>query len=137
MTIQEFENYLDQFQDNLSASDTILLDIVSPLIQDMKQRAPYASGDLQRSISAFVNNGTIKFNMRYYGVFQNYGVGGSESSPSNLKPVPKFGIDVQPSDGQYFRFRNRRFGLPSQQFFDIEQMTDYIVEQYENTITEE
>lgn len=137
MSLDDFDDYLDSIATDLQDSDRILLEIVEPLLADMRRRAPVATGTLQRSISAFVNNGTIKFNMRYYGVYQNYGVGGSESSPTNLKEVPQFGLDVQPSDPPYFRFENRRFGLPSQQFFDVEQMTDYIVTQYENTIAEE
>lgn len=137
MTIEEFENELDALGQNLQNSDALLLEIVSPILQMMKQRAPMATGKLKSSISAFVNNGFIKFNMLYYGAFQNYGVGGSESSPIGLKEVPKFGIDQQPSQGSYYRFRTRRFGLPPQEFFNIEQMTDYIVSQYENIITEE
>lgn len=137
MSIEEFEDYLDNIGEDLRNSDAILLDIVSPILSMMKQRAPVATGKLKSSISAFVNDGSVKFNMLYYGAYQNYGVGGSESSPTNLKEVPKFGIDQQPSSGSFYRFRNRRFGLPAQQFFDIEQMTDYIVTEYENTITEE
>ena len=137
MTEREFEDYLDNIGQDLRNSDALLLEIVSPILQMMKQRAPYATGKLQSSIGAFVNNGTIKFNMLYYGAYQNYGVGGSESSPTNLKEVPKFGIDQQPSNGSFYRFRNRRYGLPAQEFFNIEQMTDYIVSEYENIITEE
>jgi len=135
MTIEEFENYLDaNIISELRDADRILLDIVGPLIEDMKNRAPYSTGVLKNSISAFVNDGTIKFNMVYYGAYQNYGVSGTEDNLGTT--VPRFGIDQRPSNGEYYEFQNRRLGIPRTQFFDIEQMTDYIVTQYENTIGE-
>ena len=134
MTEREFEDYLDNIGQDLRNSDAILLEIVSPILQMMKQRAPYATGKLQSSIGAFVNNGTIKFNMLYYGAYQNYGVKGTEDDLGVAVPE---GIDQRPSFGAKYAFRKRRYGLPRQEFFNIEQMTDYIVSEYENIITEE
>jgi hypothetical protein len=131
MTVEEFENELGRLGEELQDSDAILLDIVGPLLENMKRRAPYATGKLQSSIGAIVNNGTIKFNMLYYGAYQNYGVSGTED---NLGTTVEYGVDQRPSNGTNYEFQNRRFGIPRTQFFDVESMTNYIVTEYENRI---
>ena len=133
MTVEEFEQQLSRLGEELQDSDAILLDIVGPLLENMKRRAPYATGKLQSSIGAIVNNGTIKFNMLYYGAYQNYGVSGTEDS---LGTPVQFGVDQRPSNGTNYEFQNRRFGIPRTQFFDVESMTNYIVTEYENRIAD-
>lgn len=132
MSIEEFEGYLEGLGETLQDSDAILLDIVSPVLEMMKRRAPYATGKLQSSIAAFVNNGTVKFNMLVYGAYQNYGVSGTQD---NLGTEVQFGVDPRPrSTAGVYQFQNRRFGIPRTQFFDVETITEYIASEYENRI---
>ncbi len=127
MTPQELAAELGQIGEELSDPQSILTELGSEITESMKRNVPVDTGALKQSIRYVVNGNTIEFYMREYGFFQNYGVGGSASSPINLVSVPAFGV-VQPSSPPYYRFSTRRFGLPSQTFFNYDNILNTITD---------
>jgi len=76
---------------------------------------------------------TIQFVMNYYGPFQNYGVSGTEDSFGVSVPLE---VQPTPSNGKNYAFTKRRFGLPRQEFFDLEEMRTDIVNGLQRRIDE-
>ena len=128
MTPGELAAELGQLGDDLSNPQELLAEYADEVVENMKANVPVDTGTLRNSIRwGFTGDTQLEFYMREYGFFQNYGVGGSASSPINLVSVPAFGV-VQPSSPPYYRFRTRRFGLPSQTFFNFDNIQNTIIE---------
>ena len=135
MTVEDFENELANLGQEIRDTATQgVLDVLSPIIARMQERAPIATGRLKASIGAVLGpDYTIQFVMAYYGPFQNYGVSGTEDSFGVSVPTE---VEPTPSNGENYAFTKRRFGLPRQDFFDIEQMRTDIVDGLQRRIDE-
>lgn len=134
MTIEEFERELAGLGTKITTdAQDILIDVLGEVTRDMARRAPVATGALQRSIGYVVNpDNTFAIQMLFYGPFQNYGVSGTEQQlglpvPAEVEPIP-FGT------GNTYQFTRRRFGLPPQPFFDLEQIRDYVATRVEEEL---
>ena len=136
MTAADFIQDLNALGEELSDPQSILTEIGEQITSEMKRLAPVDTGALRNSISYTITGNQILINMLDYGAFQNYGVGGSSSSPINLTPVPAFGI-IQPSSPPYYRFRTREFGLRAQQFFNMDTITNQVADAFADAVNEE
>lgn len=143
MTVEQFEAQLGNLGENLDNIQTILTEIGGRIVDDMKANAPADSGDLRNSIQARITDSTLQVEMLAYGVFQNYGVDGTNRSVANS--VPQFGIEPQPAAGSKFGFSGDytmiggdlpfgvrkkiyQLGIRPQPFFNIDDMSELITE---------
>lgn len=131
------QNAFDVFQETIQEVedlDVAIQRLATQIVTEMREQAPVDTGDLQRSIKLNLDRYKFIIEMLDYGSFQNYGVGGSTSSPTNLKPV-EFGVEPRPSSEPFYAFESRRFGLQSQQFFNVETIESRLTEIIEEQIT--
>ena len=133
MDIEDFENMIDQFGENISNLDNTLLGVVGRLVAEMKRRAPVDTGDLRRSIQGTIRDNQISFQMVYYGMFQNYGVSGTEDSLGVRVPE---GVFPRPRNGNNYAFGVRKTGLERQVFFDLDYMAEEIANEIANRATD-
>lgn len=133
MTVEDFERELSDLGQNIiDVGRGHLLDILDPIISEMRRHAPVATGHLMSSISAQLGpDYSITLGMAYYGPFQNYGVSGTQDFLG--VPVPTE-VGPPPSNGVNYKFRKRRFGLPRQEFFDLDNMRTEIVEKLQERL---
>ena len=124
MTVDELVADLGMLGQELSDPQSLLTEIAEPIVAEMKRRAPVDTGALRNSIGYEINGTELSFDMLYYGMFQNYGVKGTEDSRG--LPVP-FGL-LPPRVGNTYSFRKRRFGLRNQTFFNYDTIIDTIAE---------
>ena len=133
--LRDFENFLEGVGEEISNISQLIAETMQPYIQQMIQRAPVRTGALVRSIGyTIVDNQTVSFNMLYYGPFQNYGVSGTQDLQGQVVP---FGVEPVPANGKFYQFRQRRFGLPAQTFFNIDDLRNQIVQDIENKLAQE
>lgn len=125
MTIEQFERAMDQFGQEISNLDGVLLAAGGRLVDQMKAAAPVDTGALKNSIQAVVQDNTLQIQMLVYGMFQNYGVKGTEDSLGITVPE---GVSPFPRTGDTYSFQTRRFGLPNQTFFNVDSMAEYLAE---------
>jgi|TARA_R110000851_G_scaffold246530_1_gene399181 hypothetical protein len=124
MTVDELVADLGMLGQELSDPQSLLTELAEPIVAEMKRRAPVDTGALRNSIGYTVNGNQIEFDMLYYGMFQNYGVKGTQDSTA--LPVP-FGL-LQPRVGNTYSFTKRRFGLRPQTFFNYDTITNTITD---------
>lgn len=122
MTVDEFISDLSALGEELSDPQSILTEIGTGITEEMKRLSPVDTGALRNSIGYEINGNQITFDMLYYGMFQNYGVSGTEDNMG--LPVP-FGL-LPPREGNTYSFRKRRFGLRNQTFFNYDTIIDTI-----------
>ena len=136
MTVEDFEAQMNDLGQALSSIDEVLLNAGGKLIADMKQKVPFDTGALYSSLGAVVEDNSLKISMLTYGAFQNYGVAGTDGD-SRFGVVDEVPSAVQPGPlrGSKYQFKERRFGLPAQDFFDTNTMTDYLAQAVEDYIT--
>lgn len=146
MTTDEFANALRGFGEDLRNIDNELLEIGGQIVKDLKQAAPRDSGALRNSIEAVVQDRSLQIQMLAYGVFQNYGVDGTNQRRANNVP---FGIDPAPSAGGRYGFSGNytmiggslpfgvrtaiyQKGLRPQNWFNLDNLGDQITQEIEN-----
>ncbi len=120
MTVEQFESFLGDYAERLEDIGADLTPLVSQMVNDLKSDAPVDKGDLRRSIVGAVQGDTVEFGWLNYGSFQNYGVSGTKDE---LGEKVDEAVSPFPRSGNKYKFKTRRFGLPAQDWFDIEQMT--------------
>lgn len=140
MTPQELAAELGQLGEALSNPQELLSELGDDIVTRMKANVPTDTGALRNSIRWGFNGDTqIEFFMLDYGVFQNYGVLPNYNTRTVHKPfASEFGTYKQPianPAGIYGVYSNRAFGLPSRQFYDELQITDFIGSQFLEDIT--
>lgn len=135
MTVEDFERELSDLGQEIRDTATQgVLDVLSPIIEQMRRRAPVDTGRLISSIAAQLGpEYSIQFFMLYYGAFQNYGVSGTQDSFGVSVPAE---VEPTPANGSNYAFTRRRFGLRRQEFFDIEQIREDIVAGLQQRIEE-
>lgn len=132
MTVEQFEQQLNQFGQEISNLDDVLLAAGGRLVEQMKALAPVDTGDLKNSIQAVVQDNTLQIQMLYYGMFQNFGVKGTQD---NLGVVVPEGVSPIPREGDKYSFKTRRFGIPNQTFFNVDSMADFVAQAVAENIT--
>lgn len=146
-TVDEFIAQLEEFGQRAVDLSDILSQVGSEITTKIKADAPDDTGALKSSISFEVNQDSLTLEMLNYGVFQNYGVGGTKSSPVTLKRVEGgiFGIPA----GTRFRFKSLTIGgslpypvrksivergLQAKSFFSIADITQEVALRLEEEI---
>ena len=146
-TVDEFIAQLEEFGQRAVDLSDILSQVGSEITTKIKADAPSDTGALKSSISFEVNQDSLTLEMLNYGVFQNYGVGGTKSSPVTLKRVEGgiFGIPA----GTRFRFKSLTIGgslpypvrksivergLQAKSFFNIQDISQEVAERLEEEI---
>ena len=124
MTVDDFIADLSALGQELSDPQDILSEIGSDITEEMRRLAPVDTGALKNSIGYTINGNQIEFKMLYYGFFQNYGVSGQSDSLGTTVP---FGL-LEPSNGSFYQFKKRAFGLRRQQFFNYDTITNQITD---------
>ena len=131
-----FDNFQTGIVDGLENLDRELQALATEIITEMRAMAPKDTGDLQKSIKFQLDRYSFRLEMLNYGAFQNYGVSGTNGvrTPFNLSDSDfrgevktPFGISTPISDGD-FNYRSRKFGIPSRQFYDLEQIQNRLGE---------
>ena len=130
---RDFFAELDNLTRNIEDMDSTLLAIAGRLVSEMKADAPVDIGNLRDSIQATVENNTLSFQMLVYGLFQNYGVAGTEGDSrfGVVDEVPA-GVLPPPLRGSKYQYKERAYGIPAQRFLDIE----YLATQIQQEIVE-
>lgn len=131
---------LSQFGQQATNLSDILTTIGGEITSDIKRKAPVNTGALRGSISFQVSMNSLELEMLNYGVFQNYGVKGTENDPG-VKATPDgiFGVAA----GYKFQFKSQTIGgslpfpvrrsiaqkgLKPKNFFSLKDITDEVVE---------
>ena len=132
----QFDNFQLGIVDGLENLDRELQALATEIVTEMRTLAPKDTGDLQKSIKFQLDRYSFRLEMLNYGAFQNYGVSGTNGvrTPFNLSDSDfrgevkaPFGITDPISDGD-FNYTSRRFGIPSRQFYDLEQIQNRLEE---------
>lgn len=133
---RDFFRALDQFGEEINNLDNTLLAIGAQLVERLKSRAPVDEGDLRDSIQATVQDNTLSIQMLVYGLFQNYGVAGTEGDSrfGVVEEVPSF-ITPPPKQSSKYQFKERRFGIPAQNWFNADALQMAVYDEIENRIT--
>ena len=126
MTVEQFESFLGEYAERLEDIGADLTPLVNEMVNDLKREAPYDKGNLRRSIVGAVRGDEVEFGWLYYGSYQNYGVSGTKDG---LGETVNEAVSPFPSRGSNYKFKTRRFGLPAQNWFDIDDMTQLIVDE--------
>ena len=134
MTVNEFEQQLGGFGESLQDITAILLQVAGPIVDDIKSRAPVDTGALKQSVQARVQGDSLFIEMIYYGMFQNFGVNGTEDRIANEVP---FGVSERPLSEPFYAFKQRRFGLPARGFFYVDLITEIVADGVAQQLTEE
>jgi len=134
MTVNEFEQQLGGFGQSLEDISAILLSIAGPIVDDIKSGAPVDTGALKQSVQARVQGDSLFIEMLYYGMFQNFGVNGTEDRVATEVP---FGVSERPTSEPFYAFKQRRFGLPARGFFDVDLITEIVADRVAQQLTEE
>jgi hypothetical protein len=140
MTVDEMNARLSQFGQQATDLTDILTQIGSEITGQIKRAAPVDTGALRSSISFNVSMNSLELEMLNYGVFQNYGVKGTENDPGAIAtPDGIFGVAA----GYKFQFKSQTIGgslpfpvrrsiaqrgLKPKQFFNLRDITDEVVE---------
>lgn len=140
MTVDEFNARLSEFGQQATDLTDILTTIGSEITSNIKRAAPVDTGALRSSISFLVQLNSLELEMLNYGMFQNYGVKGTENDPGAIStPDGIFGVAA----GYRFQFKSQTIGgslpfavrksiakkgLKPKQFFNLTDITNEVVE---------
>jgi hypothetical protein len=141
--ISNFNAFQETAGEFVSDMDRELSTLATRIVDDMRQRAPVASGDLRNSIKVNLDRYQIIFSMLAYGPYQNYGVEGNTlgGPQKNVLEDPaigrkhKFGTQFKMTGGDLSygaRTNIHRYGLNRQPFYSIEDIQDQMVDIIEN-----
>lgn len=134
MTVNEFEQQLSNFGQSLEDISSILLQIAGPIVDDIKSAAPVDTGALKQSVQARVQGDSLFIEMLYYGMFQNFGVNGTED---RIADEVAFGVSPRPLTEPFYAFKQRRFGLQPKRFFDADLLTEIVADSVAQQLTQE
>lgn len=145
MANQPADNLFFRLGEQLEDLDIGLQRLATQIVDEMRRNVPIDKGNLKESIQVTMDRFGFQISMLEYGFYQNYGVK-PDANPSAGAHKPfgnEFGSIKQPFgvivDDQVFgdfQYNNRRFGLPSRQFFDLDDYQERLIELVENQIEE-
>ena len=132
---RDFLDALENFGDSIENIDNYLLALGSKLVEEMKANAPVDQGDLKNSISAVVQDNSLVISMLTYGVFQNYGVGGTEGGSrfGIVEDVPA-GVLPRPTSEPQYKYQTKKYGIPAQNWFDLDTLRNAVFNEIENRL---
>jgi hypothetical protein len=144
--IEAFSNIASTYADPKSIAGDLTRDLDN-IAYRLRTLAPQDSGRLRSSIALLASGSTgdveVILQMLDYGLYQNYGVNGSEGireirplSSTNAPRREPYGVTVANSTLGSYEYSNRRYGLPATVFFDYEQLLNEIAVLAENGIFE-
>ena len=150
MATRDFFSELESFGENIDNLSNNLLALGAEIVGELKANAPVDNSGLRNSIQAVVEDNTLSIEMLNYGIFQNYGVDGTQRQVADA--VPSFGI-LQPSAGRKFGFSTdntmiggslsygvrtsiHQKGLKPQHWFDFPDIVERIQDEITNRITD-
>jgi len=146
MTVDDFISRLESLGQEATDLSSILITIGTDITENLKRNAPVDTGALRSSISFAVENDSLTLSMLNYGVFQNYGVDGTESGNARGVEAGFFGIPA----GYRFKFRSMTIGgslpfavrksiaergLKPQQFFSMADLKTEVTSRIEEQLT--
>ena len=148
MTVEDFINDLQGLGEQITNLENDLLEIGLRIVNDMRSRVPVDSGALRNSITSVVTSNSLTISMLSYGMFQNYGVRGTQSGfadsvPQEIEPSPRSGNTYQFNSiyrmiGGPLPFGARvnihKFGLRPQRFFNLDEIADILEQELQNRI---
>tara|TARA_R110000772_G_scaffold32192_2_gene79024 strand:- start:10193 stop:10642 length:450 start_codon:yes stop_codon:yes gene_type:complete len=147
MTVDEMVGRLDRFGQRATDLSDILTQIGSEITTQIRSRAPQDTGALKSSIGFSVTTNSLALQMLNYGVFQNYGVDGTEQSPARGVEKGIFGLP----EGYKFKFTSKTIGgslpfpvkrsiaergLKPKSFFSIADLKDEVILRLEEELTQ-
>ena len=80
MTLDQFEDYLDQAEQRIMNLTPVMTEIGNDITNQLRMAAPSDTGALQRSITLQVSPNDFGVTMLDYGAYQNYGVAGTSNT---------------------------------------------------------
>ena len=147
MTVDQMIGRLDQFGQRATDLSEILTQIGSEITTQIRSRAPQDTGALKASIGFSVTTDSLTLEMLNYGVFQNYGVDGTDASPAKGVEGGVFGLPA----GARFKFKSKTIGgslpfpvrrsiaergLKPKSFFSIAEIKDEVILRLEEELTQ-
>ena len=131
----DFLTALSNFGDRVSNIDNYLLAIGGQLAEQLKTDAPVDTSDLRNSIQVVQQDNTLRIEMLAYGMFQNYGVAGIEGDSrfGVVEEVPSF-ITPPPMMSNKYQYKQKRFGIPAQNWFDATALQNAVFNEIENRL---
>jgi hypothetical protein len=134
MTLEEFIER-DNFGENLSNLDQVIYQYMQQKVTQMQALAPERTGDLKRSIQLTADRFSFKILMNYYGVFQNYGVMGTDRSRSIFEVEEGWTIGGQPVPTREMQFGVIDHpGISARSFINLSEITNELKELIKNNI---
>ena len=127
MTVDELTYNLRALGQEMADTSSWLNKVGEEIVSSIKAVTPVDTGALKNSVSYIIKGDSLLINMLDYGVYQNYGVNGTESSEAN--PV-EFGVQPRPSSEPFFAFKTRRFGLRPRSFFNMDTITNQVAQAF-------
>jgi hypothetical protein len=144
MTLDQFERLLDGFGERIEGLDARLQEFFTEKVDEIRRNAPVApedGGALRSSIKLTGDRFHFDISMLYYGVFQNYGVLGVNSSRQPTF-VPEAGLNIEGFGitQEKFQFGTNNFwkggppwgayytGIRAQSFFSITDITNELTQ---------
>jgi hypothetical protein len=127
-----FDNFQTGIVDGLENLDRELQALATEIVTEMRRDVPKNDKELMKSIKFQLDRYSFRLSMLEYGFYQNFGVSGTDGGYNTETPhkafgnsfggiKQPFGISKPISDGN-FNYRSRKFGIPSRQFYDLEQI---------------
>ena len=152
MTLDQFESMLEGFGERVEGLDARLQEFFSQKVDEIRRLTPVApedGGALRSSIKLTGDRFHFQISMLYYGVFQNYGVRGVNSSrfPVNV-PEAGLSLGTHPVEQEQFQFGTNNFwnggppwgayytGIRAQSFFSITDITNELTQFIADNTTE-
>lgn len=152
MTLEEFDRMLRNFGERVEGLDARLQEWFTQKVDEIRRNAPVApedGGALRSSIKLTGDRFHFEISMLYYGVFQNYGVRGVNSSRFPVT-VPEAGLNLGtvPVEQEAFQFGTNNFwkggppwgayytGIQAQSFFSITDITNELTQFIADNTTE-
>lgn len=141
MTVEQFEQQLDQWGDQIRGLDANLQQWFSQKVDEIRALTPVDTGALRSSIKLTGDRFGYEISMNYYGVFQNYGVRGVNSSRTPVN-VPEAGLTIGGVrvEQERFQFGTGNFdrggrpwgayytGIRARSFFSVTDITNELTE---------
>jgi len=141
MTVEQFEQQLDQWGDQIRGLDANLQQWFSQKVTEIRALTPVDTGALRSSIKLTGDRFGYEISMNYYGVFQNYGVKGFRSSRTPVN-TPEAGLTIGGVrvEQQPFQFGTGNFdrggrpwgayytGIRARSFFSVTDITNELTE---------
>ena len=149
MTLDQFESMLENFGEQIEGLDARLQEWFTQKVDEIRRLTPVDTGALRSSVKLTGDRFHYELTMLSYGVFQNYGVLGVNSSRQPTF-VPEAGLSIEGFGitQEKFQFGTGNFdnggrpwgayytGIRAQSFFSITDITNELTQFIADNTTE-